>query len=230
MIYSACRRGAGLRPTLPILLFLSGWARSAHRALSGPALSGDGKGELPRLPQSRRRRFGTRLHFPDADASHEKIEAFGNSLVVLVDREHPDLSLLLRKPTARIPHTGGERIKPGSPEEVLLKGWIDHLTQLSGADLSTRASLSGAGRYGCGRGGAGCGAPATDPQPVQPHSARSAGRSDRSGESVSAGRFRQRVSQSVARARAFRRCWWKPTVRRRNGWRTRRFAAAIRTV
>ena len=78
----------------------------------------------------------TRLHFPDVDASPEKIEAFGNSLVVLVDREHPELSLLFRKPTARIAHTGGERIKPGSPEEVLLKGWIDHLAQLSGADLS----------------------------------------------------------------------------------------------
>ena len=79
----------------------------------------------------------TRLHFPDTSASSEKIEAFGNSLVVLVDREHPDLSLLLRKPTARIPHTGGERIKPGTPEEVLLKGWIDHLTKLSGQELST---------------------------------------------------------------------------------------------
>jgi len=79
---------------------------------------------------------GTRLHFPDADASPEKIEAFGNSLVALVDREHPELSLLYRKPTARIAHTGGERIKPGSPEEVLLKGWIDHLAQLSGAELS----------------------------------------------------------------------------------------------
>jgi len=78
----------------------------------------------------------TRLHFPDANASPEKIEAFGNSLVVLVDRAHPELSLLFRKPTARIPHTGGERIKPGSPEEVLLKGWIDHLAQLSGSDLA----------------------------------------------------------------------------------------------
>lgn len=79
----------------------------------------------------------TRLHFPEADASPEKLEAFGNSLVILVDREHPDLSLLFRKPTARIPHTGGERIKPGSSEEVLLTGWIDHLARLSGAELST---------------------------------------------------------------------------------------------
>jgi hypothetical protein len=79
----------------------------------------------------------TRLHFPEPDASPEKIEAFGNSLVVLVDRSHPEQSLLFQKPTARIPHTGGERIKPGSAEEVLLKGWIDHLSQLSGPDLAT---------------------------------------------------------------------------------------------
>ncbi len=79
----------------------------------------------------------TRLHFPEADADPQKIEAFGNSLVVLVDREHPDNSLLFRKPTARIPHTGGERIKPGSPEEAVLKAWIARLAQLSGSDLAT---------------------------------------------------------------------------------------------
>jgi hypothetical protein len=79
----------------------------------------------------------TRLHFPEPDSSPEKIAAFGNSLVVLVDREHPDNSLLFKKPTARIPHTGGQRIKPGSPEEAVLKAWIARLTQLSGKDLAT---------------------------------------------------------------------------------------------
>lgn len=79
----------------------------------------------------------TRLHFPETDASPEKIAAFGNSLVILVDRGHPDDSLLFKKPTARIPHTGGQRIKPGSPEEAVLKTWIAHLAQLSGTDLAT---------------------------------------------------------------------------------------------
>ena len=79
----------------------------------------------------------TRLHFPEPDATGPAIEAFGNSLVVLVDREHPEASLLLRKPTARIAHAGGERIKPGSPEEVVLKAWIDRLAHLSGSELST---------------------------------------------------------------------------------------------
>jgi hypothetical protein len=78
----------------------------------------------------------TRLHFPEADADAPKIEAFGNSLVILIDRDHPDASLLFRKPTARIPHTGGERIKPGSPEEAVLKAWIAKLAQLSGTELA----------------------------------------------------------------------------------------------
>ncbi|HVT95767.1 MAG TPA: DUF1592 domain-containing protein [Bryobacteraceae bacterium] len=66
----------------------------------------------------------TRLHFPDASASTEHVEAFGRSLVRLVDREHPEESLLFRKPTKRIAHGGGERIKPGSPEEAALLTWI----------------------------------------------------------------------------------------------------------
>src|SRR5690349_10164410 len=52
----------------------------------------------------------TRLHFPDEGAPATRVEVFGKSLVALVDREHPDQSLLLNKPTLRIPHTGGKRI------------------------------------------------------------------------------------------------------------------------
>jgi hypothetical protein len=77
----------------------------------------------------------TRLHFPETEAP-DTIEAFGNSLVRLIDKDHPENSLLLRKPTARIAHAGGERIKPGTPEEAVLKAWIDHLAHLSGAELS----------------------------------------------------------------------------------------------
>ncbi|MEP7366427.1 MAG: DUF1592 domain-containing protein [Acidobacteriota bacterium] len=79
----------------------------------------------------------TRLHFPDAGAAPERVEAFGRSLVNLIDREHPAESLLLRKPTNRTPHAGGERIKPGSEDEAVLKKWITHLTQLSGVELTS---------------------------------------------------------------------------------------------
>ena len=50
--------------------------------------------------------------------------------------KNPANSLLLRKPTARIPHAGGQRIQPGSPEEIALRAWIDRLAQLKGDDLA----------------------------------------------------------------------------------------------
>ena len=78
----------------------------------------------------------TRLHFPDASASVETAEAFGRSLVRLVDREHPEESLLLKKPTRRIPHAGGERIKPGGPEEATLVSWIHFLAAMPADQLA----------------------------------------------------------------------------------------------
>lgn len=77
----------------------------------------------------------TRLHFPADDASRERLDAFGRSLVILVDRQAPANSILLNKPTRRVPHTGGERIHPGSSEESLLRAWIGYLASLSGRDL-----------------------------------------------------------------------------------------------
>jgi hypothetical protein len=79
----------------------------------------------------------TRLHFPELGAAPERVEAFGRSLVTLVDRERPDQSLLLNKPTNRVAHAGGERIAPGSGEEVVLRQWIQRLTQLSGVELAS---------------------------------------------------------------------------------------------
>ena len=78
----------------------------------------------------------TRLHFPAAALSPERAEAFGRSLVVLVDPAHPAQSLLLKKPTNRVPHAGGQRIAPGSPEEAALMAWIQKLAALSGDALA----------------------------------------------------------------------------------------------
>src|SRR5579859_1701180 len=78
----------------------------------------------------------TRLQFPDADASPERIAAFGKSLVALTDRDNPESSLLFKKPTNRISHTGGERIKRGSPEEGVLLAWIRTLTSLSSGEIA----------------------------------------------------------------------------------------------
>jgi hypothetical protein len=78
----------------------------------------------------------TRIHFPEFDAPPEKVEAFGKGLVVVVDRNKPEESLLLKKPTNRIPHAGGERIKPGSEDEAALKAWIQTLAALTGDELA----------------------------------------------------------------------------------------------
>src|SRR5215467_6942006 len=78
----------------------------------------------------------TRLHFPSEDADKPRIEAFGKSLVELVDREAPGKSILLLKPTQRVSHTGGERIRKGSAEESALISWIGFLARLSGPELS----------------------------------------------------------------------------------------------
>ena len=79
---------------------------------------------------------GTRLLFPEGNAGAARIEAFGRSLVILIDRVTPAKSLLLEKPTNRVAHTGGLRIKPGSAEETALRGWVDQLATLTGDDLA----------------------------------------------------------------------------------------------
>jgi hypothetical protein len=94
---------------------------------------------------------GTRLHFPELTAPAGRIEAFGKSLVALIDRQQPDRSLLLNKPTNRVAHAGGERIKSGTADETTLKGWIQQLARLSGNDLAAalryrEEEASGAGQ------------------------------------------------------------------------------------
>jgi len=73
---------------------------------------------------------GTRLHFPDANASPDEIDAFGITLAALVNRADPSRSLLILKPTNRERHTGGVRIQPGSYEEEALTNWVQYLSAL----------------------------------------------------------------------------------------------------
>src|SRR5438034_2968657 len=79
----------------------------------------------------------TRLRFPDPDAPRARVQAFGKSLVELVDKQNPDNSVLLLKPTNRVQHSGGERIRRGSAEESALKSWIGYLATLSGSELQS---------------------------------------------------------------------------------------------
>lgn len=80
----------------------------------------------------------TKLAFPRDGAGREQITAFGLKLMDYVDRKQPEKSLLLLKPTNRVEHTGGKRIKPGSDEEKLLLTWINYLASLS--DEQVRAA------------------------------------------------------------------------------------------
>jgi hypothetical protein len=72
----------------------------------------------------------------------------GLSLTPLVDRTDASKSLLFNKPTNRIRHTGGERIKPGSDEEKLLRSWVEYLATTSEETLTSAKKQVGASGQG----------------------------------------------------------------------------------
>ena len=78
----------------------------------------------------------TRLQFPEAESSPAKLEAFGRSLVELVDRAKPAESILRRKPTGRMPHAGGVRIAASSADDAALEAWILKLAKMPDADVA----------------------------------------------------------------------------------------------
>lgn len=77
----------------------------------------------------------TALAFPREAATAPEITAFGLSLADFVDRQDPTQSQLVLKPTRRIQHTGGERIKPGSNQERLVQQWATYLAGLTDEQL-----------------------------------------------------------------------------------------------
>jgi hypothetical protein len=79
----------------------------------------------------------TTFQFPEDDATPEQIASFGLKMIDLVDPGDVMQSRLLLKPTQRIEHTGGERIKPGSDEERTLLTWIRYLANLDDAQRKT---------------------------------------------------------------------------------------------
>jgi mono/diheme cytochrome c family protein len=83
----------------------------------------------------------TRLQFPPEKSTAAAINRFGLRLKVLVDTAHPEQSLLLRKPTNAVPHSGGERIRPGSEEEKQLRAWVVKLAA-SGTTMDAASAES----------------------------------------------------------------------------------------
>lgn len=81
----------------------------------------------------------TRLVFPEAGASKQELDEFGDSLRDLVNKAKPEESLLIAKPTNRAKHAGGRRIAPGSAEESTWLAWIRHLATSEPMARKTRA-------------------------------------------------------------------------------------------
>lgn len=75
----------------------------------------------------------TRLQFPPEQATTTEIRDFGLWLKQFD-------TLLWRKPTARVPHGGAERIKQGSPEDRQLQLWAAYVATLPASSIPARAS------------------------------------------------------------------------------------------
>ena len=120
------------------------------------------------------------------------------------------------KPTNRERHTGGVRIQPGSYEEEALRDGCSISPALPEVGGHRRARAAGVCRD---RVGVHAAAPAADAQPVQQHRSRSSRRLQPARPIA----FRRRISSTVSRTscarRACRRCWPRPTARRRRSWR-----------
>ena len=61
-----------------------------------------------------------------------------------IDRMEPAKSLLLLKATATIPHTGGQKIPPGSPQYRTLLSWIEHGAPLGDEKLPALVAVRAA--------------------------------------------------------------------------------------
>lgn len=88
----------------------------------------------------------SRLKFPRENASPEEIGRFGLRLRRFVDERNVAGSLLLAKPTGRVPHGGGERIKPGTAEEKALRTWVEELAKLPASVANVEERVAGSSR------------------------------------------------------------------------------------
>lgn len=126
-----------IRLTIAILLTSLAWAQRAAPSFEKSLYPVLEKAGCSGCHNSDGVAAGTKLLFPEGIVPPAKIEAFGRSLVVLIDRVNVEKSPLLEKPTLRTSHAGGERIKKDSPEEAALRAWIGELSKLTGDALAS---------------------------------------------------------------------------------------------
>jgi Protein of unknown function (DUF1549)/Protein of unknown function (DUF1553) len=67
---------------------------------------------------------GFRLSLRGDDPAFDLVSLTRDSFGRRTDRNHPERSLIVRKPTGQLPHEGGPRFSLGSIEEATLLGWI----------------------------------------------------------------------------------------------------------
>jgi hypothetical protein len=67
---------------------------------------------------------GFKLSLRGQDPEFDLLSLSRDSHARRIDPLHPEESLILLKPTAKIPHEGGQRFSPSSPEYSILKDWI----------------------------------------------------------------------------------------------------------
>lgn len=128
-----------LRPPFAItaLLLIAQAARAQSPGFGTALLPALERAQCPTCHSSDGVASGTRLRFPEHGSGTAQMDAFGLSLVKLVDRADPEKSLLWLKPTNRTVHAGGERIKPGSNEDRLLRDWVGRLARLSPEEVQS---------------------------------------------------------------------------------------------
>jgi hypothetical protein len=67
---------------------------------------------------------GFKLSLRGQDSEFDLLSLSRDSHARRIDPLHPEESLILLKPTAKIPHEGGQRFSPSSSEYAILKDWI----------------------------------------------------------------------------------------------------------
>jgi hypothetical protein len=67
---------------------------------------------------------GFKLSLRGDDPTADFLALTRDALGRRVDRAHPEASLIALKPTGRVPHEGGIRFGPGSPEERAFRRWV----------------------------------------------------------------------------------------------------------
>ncbi len=82
---------------------------------------------------------GFRLSLRGDDPAFDLLALTHDTFGRRTDRNDPARSLIVLKPTGRMPHEGGQRFPPGSAEEAALLGWI---ASGAGDDVATAPRLS----------------------------------------------------------------------------------------